>query len=387
MKSSIFITLKKEIRAILREKKSLIIMLLTPFIIPLYFLIFSYIFDSTMNDITMPSLDEKYQVGINYNLNDIEKEIVKDMDINLVTYEDAQSLSEAYENKEIVAYIIYNDHNYKVYCNEMSDDGSIVSSYISNYFESYNTYLANVYLESIGADTNRVYHNISYEFESLAGSNFMMDTLMSIGFTFALMTIVLTAIYTTTDILAGEKERGTLETFLTFPIKSYAIIVGKYLAIMVSCIITALIDTILIIGSLFISYKCFAIYDNATLNLSPITIIAALIILIAFAIFISGLAILISSKAKTYKEAQSVLTPLSMITIIPMFLTTAGIELNLPLSFVPIINHTYLLQDLLIGNSNMLYTLITFGTTIIYTIFIIILISRVYQKEDVLFQN
>lgn len=388
MKSNIFITLKKELRAILREKKSLIIMLLTPLIIPIYFFAFSFIFDGMMNEEYFDdSNTSKYQVGINYELSDPEKEIIKNLNLELITYKNKEELEKAYNNKDILFYIIYDNNKYTIYGNDMSNDGSIASTYITSYLDSYNNYKAQEYLTSIGADINKVYHSIDYEFESVEGSNIMMDTLISIGFTFAIMSICLTAIYTTTDTMAGEKERGTLETFLTFPVKSYEIIAGKYLAITTSCIITSLLDIILVVLSLSGCYYLFDVYNNAILNINFGTIILAIIILISFAIFISGLSILISSKAKTYKEAQSSLTPLSLVTIIPMFLTTAGIELNLGMSFIPIVSHTYLLQDLLIGNSNILYLIITFITTIIYTILIINIISKIYSKEDILFQN
>lgn len=391
MNKNILITLKKEIRAILREKKSLIIMLLTPFIIPFYFIVFSYIFNGMMSEVDNSYTDTnhslKYEVGINYNLNETEEQIINNLNLNMLKYETEEELKKAYQDEEIVAYIIYEDKNYTIYVNDMDDESTIAGNLIESYLSTYNDYLANLYLESIDADKDRIYHNVNYKYVSLEGSNMMMNTLISIGFTFAVMSICLTAIYTTTDTMAGEKERGTLETFLTFPIKSHEIITGKYLAISTSCIITSMIDIFLIVLSLLVSYKSFNVYENAILNVNGLSILIAFIILVSFSLFISGLCIAISSKSKTYKEAQSSLTPISLITIIPMFLTTAGVKLNLGMSFIPIVNHTYLLQDLLLGKYNILYLIITFITTIIYTILIILVISRIYKKEDTLFQN
>lgn len=67
--NNVFITIKKELRTILRDKKSLMMMLITPIMIPLFIFIFSYVYDKLMNT----NENEKYYVGINYNLNDIEK--------------------------------------------------------------------------------------------------------------------------------------------------------------------------------------------------------------------------------------------------------------------------------------------------------------------------
>ena len=55
--------------------------------------------------------------------------------------------------------------------------------------------------------------------------------------TFTIMAITLSCIYTSTDTTAGEKERGTLETILTFPISRKELIFGKYLAISISGIV------------------------------------------------------------------------------------------------------------------------------------------------------
>ena len=209
MANSIFITLKKEIRAILRDRKSLIIMLLTPFLIPLYIFSFSAIFDNIATSSDSLEDETKYEVGINYNLNEEEKAILENIPLNIHNYSSKQELETAYTNKEIVAYILYTDKNYQIYMNNMNEESSIAGSYLTNYLDTYNTYLAQIYIDSIGADSNRVYHNINYQIESLSGSNEMMDTLISVGFTFAIMSICLTAIYTTTDATAGEKERGT----------------------------------------------------------------------------------------------------------------------------------------------------------------------------------
>ena len=63
----------------------------------------------------------------------------------------------------------------------------------------------------------------------------------------------MTAIVVATDATSGEKERGTLETILTFPVKSTEFVAGKYLA-------TALLSSILGIVSYFlmIPFCCLA---------------------------------------------------------------------------------------------------------------------------------
>ncbi|UKI26373.1 MAG: ABC transporter permease subunit [Bacilli bacterium] len=87
--------------------------------------------------------------------------------------------------------------------------------------------------------------------------------------TFIIMSITLSSIYTSTDTTAGEKERGTLETILTFPIGRKELVLGKYLAISTSGLITLMIGILLSLISLYYVKKIlFTIYDNVIFNIN-----------------------------------------------------------------------------------------------------------------------
>ena len=383
--NNVFITIKKELRTILRDKKSLMMMLITPIMIPLFIFIFSYVYDKLMNT----SENEKYYVGINYNLNDIEKNLISE-NIEIKYYENKDDMQKAYETNKIDAYVIKTNENYDIYANDKTKNSSLASNYFANFLSNYNDYLAQNYLSEIGADFNKVYKNITYNYVNLSGSDDLINTIVTMGFIFAVMAISLTAIYTATDIIASEKERGTLETILTFPIKNEELIIGKYLSIVISCLITSIISMVLTVVSFIIASKMFNIYKEATLNFNFSTITMGLLIMFAFSIFVSGLCIFIASKTKSYKEAQSSLTPVSSFTMIPMILDTLGIKMNLTLSLIPIVNHATFLKMIFcqnIGKNDIMNMLSMFISTIIYSIILIILISKDYKTEKVLFSN
>ena len=254
--------------------------------------------------------------------------------------------------------------------------------------EEYNTYLGIEYLNSINVNLENVYSNITIELEELKGSNELVNMLISLGIIFAMMSISLTAIYGVTDTTAGEKERGTLETFLTFPIKSKELITGKYLAVTFSCIITSIISTILVVASLAISSNVFSIYKDAVTNINLISVLTTLIIMISYSFFISGLCIAIASYSKTYKEAQSALTPISFLNMIPMFFDILEVNLSTATAFIPVVNHTMLVNDILtIGflNNSVLHLIIMFISTLIYSFIIIKIITKMYKSEKILF--
>ena len=130
------------------------------------------------------------------------------------------------------------------------------------------------------------------------------------------MAITISATYPATDATAGEKERGTLETLLTFPIKSKDIIIGKLLSVTLSSIITGILSLILAILAIIYAQNTYDIYNNTTL-LNTSIIIYAIVIIITYSIMISGLCIAIASMSKSFKEAQSALTPLTFIALFP----------------------------------------------------------------------
>lgn len=383
--NNVFITIKKELRTILRDKKSLMMMLITPIMIPLFIFIFSYVYDKLMNT----NENEKYYVGINYNLNDIEKNLISE-NLEIKYYENKDDMQKAYETNKIDAYVIKTNENYDIYVNDKTKNSSLASNYFANFLSNYNDYLAQNYLSEIGADFNKVYKNITYNYVNLSGSDDLINTIVTMGFIFAVMAISLTAIYTATDIIASEKERGTLETILTFPIKNEELIIGKYLSIVISCLITSIISIVLTVVSFIIASKMFNIYNEAILNFNFSTITMGLLIMFTFSIFVSGLCIFIASKTKSYKEAQSSLTPVSLFTMIPMILDTLGIKMNLTLSLMPIVNHATFLKMIFcqtIGKNDIMYMLVMFISTIIYSVILIILISKDYKTEKVLFSN
>ena len=103
--------------------------------------------------------------------------------------------------------------------------------------------------------------------------------------------------------------------------------------------------------------------------------------------FISGLSIAIASFSKSYKEAQSMLTPLSFVVMVPMFMDILGIKMNYFFSLIPIINHTLLINQIFIGKIDTLNLLLMFLSTIICIILIIKYLTKLYKSEKILFTN
>ena len=206
------------------------------------------------------------------------------------------------------------------------------------------------------------------------------------AFLFVVMAITVSATYPSTDTTAGEKERGTLETLLTFPIKSKDIILGKYLSVTLSSVITGVLSFILAIVTLMITKNMFSIYETSALVYSWQAILLGLLIIIVYSFFISGLCIAIASKSKTFKEAQSALTPLTFISFFPgMIAFMISMPSNNLIAFIPFLNMTMIFTDITNGIYNTLQIAILFLSSIIYIAIVLAIIIKQYDKEKVLF--
>ena len=380
MKNNLWNILKKELRELFRDKKSLAMMLVIPIFIPLLVIGMSALFESQMNVDT----NEYNKIGFNYELSETEKQIAKEMDIDIVE-NTTKKLKGKYEEGKIDLYITKKDNHYTIH-----SDGSDASTYASNLMETYfNTYKEILQQESLSKqkiNPEEILNIITVEEKIVEEDNFFASYIKNYAFLFIIMAITVSATYPATDTTAGERERGTLETLLTFPMKSKDIIIGKFLGVTVSSIITGILSLVLAVISLFLTKDMFTIYEGVNTMYSLSSIIYAILVIITYSFFISGLCIAIASTSKTFKEAQSALTPLTFISLFPgMIAFMVGITTTPLISVIPFLNFTTIFTDITAGNINILHITLMIISTIIYISIVLYYIIKQYKSERVLF--
>ena len=382
MRNNLWNILKKELRELFRDKKSLAMMLIIPIFIPLIMLGMSALFEMQTNK----DIEEYNKIGFAYELSEEEKEIAKQMNIEIVNGSE-EDLRQKYDNAEIDLYITKDGNKFFI-----NSDGSDNSSYAKNmmesYYKTYKQYLQGEYLAENNIDSNQVFNIITVEENVFEQENFFGNYIKNYAFLFIIMAITVSATYPATDTTAGEKERGTLETLLTFPIKSKDIIVGKFLAVSISSIVTGIISFILAIVALLLAQNMFSIYEGTDIMFSASSMIFGIVVIIAYSFFISGLCISIASTSKTFKEAQSALTPLTFISFFPSFIVfMVGLQTTPILSIIPFLNFTMIFTDIAAGNINLLNIALMAISTIIYITLIFTYIIKQYKTEKVLFSK
>lgn len=159
------------------------------------------------------------------------------------------------------------------------------------------------------------------------------------------------AMYPAIDLAAGEKERGTIETVLASPATRSEIVLGKFMVITLAGFTTAVLSIVW----LFITVKQMGELPkdilSAIMKIIGFKSMATLLsLLLPLCIFFAALLLSASVFAKSYKEAQSIIAPLNFIVIVPVFIGIfPGIKLNATTALIPILNVSLAAKDIVAG--------------------------------------
>jgi sodium transport system permease protein len=202
------------------------------------------------------------------------------------------------------------------------------------------------------------------------------------------------AMYPAMDLTAGEKERGTIETILSSPVSRMHLVLGKFFLVLTASLFTAALS-VTSMGVSFWGSRVFHAFGPAEggdpsmqLQIGIGAILSVFILALPLAVMFSAALITISLFAKSYKEAQSYISPLMFIVIIPAIAAMLpGIELTPKFALVPILNVSLLCKELVAGTYHWNLIAIIFASTCVYAAAALFLAIKMFQRESVLFRS
>ncbi len=178
------------------------------------------------------------------------------------------------------------------------------------------------------------------------------------------------AYYPSVDMVAGEKERGTLETLLVSPVGRMEIVIGKYLTVFVLALVNALLNLASMGLTIGVGLNAMAgneIMSKLAFSIDIGTLLIILLVLIPLAALFSAVFLAISAYANSYKEAQGYLTPVVLMGQLPaMAALLPGMEITMGTAFVPVMNVALLFKAMMIGEFDFLLILAVWLSTAIY---------------------
>lgn len=193
------------------------------------------------------------------------------------------------------------------------------------------------------------------------------------------------AIYAAFDQVAGEKERGTLETLLVSPASRRDIVLGKFLAVVGVCLLSSILSITGLIFSFTNRSKAFAWLSQGGLHLSAAAIGVTLLVMIPLAVLFAGLLLAVSTFARNQKEAQTYLAPLFIIVLMPAMASMfIGTDVGKPIAMVPVLNASIIIKQALSGSYDPVFILMAFGASALYAGIALLIATKLFQKESVL---
>ena len=379
-KSMIFEIIKKEIRDVIRDKKTLLMMIVVPLV--LYPLMFGFIL--TLEDSMMNADESNYnRIGFAFETDKAMNTVIEELEIQKIQGTE-EELKEQFNNGEIDAYITLKDKEFTIYYTEGNTYGYATLQMARELIEGYKKAIQSQILTAEGLIPDEIFNVYTVETKDISEKDAYSEMMLGMVPTFIFMTTTLTAVFAAIDMTAGEKERGTLETLLTFPLKNSDIIGGKFIATTICTVVSALLGFLSMYGVLLYLSHTLESFKGMTL-LSATNIILAIIMFIVFSMLISAIAIVMASSAKSFKEAQNSTQPLAFISMIPMFLSMMGTNLNTTLSLIPFVNVNLLLADIISNTVNIQYFLITIVSNIVFIFIVLKAVIKLYKSDKILF--
>ena len=185
-----------------------------------------------------------------------------------------------------------------------------------------------------------------------------------------------------TDMVAGEKERGTMASLLMTPIKRSSIALGKVFALMSLAGLSAVISVVAMVFFMpMMSESATAL--EISLSLQQGIMLAGLLIAISF--LYAAIIALISVFAKTTKEATTYVMPVYMLILVLGMMTMFNMGQTSEISFfVPIYNTALVLQGILTRDVSTFQYGITLGMTVGISVILIGVIVKAFNSEKVM---
>jgi len=203
------------------------------------------------------------------------------------------------------------------------------------------------------------------------------------------------AMYPAIDLTAGEKERGTMETILSSPVSRMDLVLGKFFLVLSAALATAALSVL----SMGISFTAIRNFNPSAqsgrgeaaaliLKLGPKPVLFIFAMALPLAVFFAAALMTIALFAKTYKEAQSYLTPMTFLVVIPAVASLLpGVELTPKLALVPILSTSLVCKEIIAGTYHWDSIVLIFASTCVYAAAAIFLAVKTFQRESVLFRS
>ncbi len=197
------------------------------------------------------------------------------------------------------------------------------------------------------------------------------------------------AMYPAIDLGAGEKERATIETLLTSPASRMQIVLGKFFVITCTGIISALIAILALYLAL---QQAKGLPEGALQGIIRIVEFKSIgllfSLLVPVCVFFAAALLSLSIFARSFKEAQSIMTPMNFLVVIPVFIGLfPGIKLNTTTALIPVLNVSLATKEIIAGTIKTGLLVEVYGSLFVLAALSLVFCAQWFKREEVIFRG
>ncbi len=395
----------KEMKEVLRDRRTLVFMLVMPTVLMplLMILLIGFLVKA---DKKARTEELPYAIfGAEY-LPELADGFYDETDFKKVTIESTDEIESAIEQNKIKFALVIPEKArerleegghvaVQLYYNNASM-ASMVRNRAGNIVRKVNNKFRSDRLASLGLETTEQQENlitpITIEEKGTAKMREMLGERLGgiLPYLFIILCL-LGSMYPAIDLGAGEKERGTLETLLLAPIKRSQIVLGKFFVVFTTGVTAALL-CITSIG-IMLSIKVKDIPGDLELHrvfasVSVIDLVLIAAMLVPTAAIFASLLLSISIYAKSFKEASSYCGPLNLLAIVPAIIAMLPVvKLDWYWAMVPITNISLAIKELIKGTMDYRMLVAILGSSVVIAGALLIFCTKWFERESVLFRE
>lgn len=389
---------RKEILDVIRDKKTILTMVVLPIVLyPLLFLVIMQVI-SMINTTTQ---EKTYYIAYE-NVAEADREVINnwisgdedDLDYAIKCVE-SENVKKDLEDETINAYITTQVNEsqtiYEIHYLSAITDSMNVSDMLEEEIEAYAKKLAEENAKEAGLDVNKVLYPVTNQLIDASSNESSMGSILGSVIPFLLITsILMGSMYPAIDSTAGEKERGTLETLLTLPIGNIELIMSKFLSVATIAVVSVLINVLSMGGIAVYLFTTISSLSEQTVEFDLGSFIPAILIslvcIIAFALFMSALVMCVCAFAKSFKEANNYITPLTLVVMLTAYIGfIPNIELDKVTAVIPVANVCLLMKNLLIFKFDFSLIMLVLFSNVLYAFVSVWFLAKIYNSESILF--
>jgi sodium transport system permease protein len=190
------------------------------------------------------------------------------------------------------------------------------------------------------------------------------------------------AMYFIMDTTAGEKERKTLEALLTMPATRTEIVVGKFLIAVLIALVSALLAILGMGGGVIFLSGAVGESSAPSLSVSTPNLFLIGLATLVLAMTSASLEMMISIFARSFKEAQNLLSPLTIVVVVPAIAMQYMSEQTLrSFAVAPIFNAMLIIRDPLPNRVSSTSVVLELASAFVYMIIALAIAIKIFNSE------